>query len=42
MAPKGVKVIASNRRARHDYLVLDTIECGLVLAGSEVKSLRDA
>ena len=28
--------------ARHDYLVLDTIECGLVLAGSEVKSLRDA
>ena len=42
MAPKGVKVIASNRRARHDYLVLDTIECGLVLVGSEVKSLRDA
>ena len=42
MAPKGVKVIASNRRARHDYVVLDTIECGLVLAGSEVKSLRDA
>ena len=29
-------------RARHDYLVLDTIECGLVLVGSEVKSLRDA
>jgi SsrA-binding protein len=42
MAPKGVKVVASNRRARHDYLVLDTIECGLVLVGSEVKSLRDA
>jgi SsrA-binding protein len=42
MAPKGVKVIASNRRARHDYLVLDTIECGLVLVGSEVKALRDA
>ena len=42
VAPKGVKVIASNRRARHDYLILDTIECGLVLVGSEVKSLRDA
>src|SRR5262245_2109598 len=42
VAPKGVKVIASNRRARHDYIVLDTIECGLVLVGSEVKSLRDA
>ena len=41
MAPKGVKVVASNRRARHDYAVLDTIECGLALVGSEVKSLRD-
>jgi len=32
--------IASNRRARHDYAVLDTVEAGLVLTGSEVKSLR--
>lgn len=42
VTPKGVKLIASNRRARHDYSILDTIECGIVLVGSEVKSLRDA
>ncbi|MGD2050871.1 MAG: SsrA-binding protein SmpB [Acidimicrobiia bacterium] len=34
------KVVASNRRARHDYEILDTFECGIVLVGSEVKSLR--
>lgn len=34
------KVVASNRRARHDYEIVDTIEAGLVLEGSEVKSLR--
>lgn len=34
------RVIASNRRARHDYEIIDTTECGLVLQGSEVKSLR--
>ena len=33
--------IAKNRRARHDYTILDTYEAGLVLTGSEVKSLRD-
>ncbi|MCG8920048.1 SsrA-binding protein SmpB [Actinokineospora sp. PR83] len=32
--------IASNRKARHDYLVLDTVEAGVVLVGTEVKSLR--
>jgi SsrA-binding protein len=36
----GHKVIASNRRARHDYSILDTYEAGLVLVGTEVKSLR--
>lgn len=36
----GVLVAASNRRARHDYEILDTLECGMVLRGSEVKSLR--
>ena len=41
MAPKGTKVVATNRRARHDYDVLDTFECGIVLSGSEVKSIRD-
>ena len=34
------RVAAQNRRARHDYLIEDTLEAGLVLAGSEVKSLR--
>jgi SsrA-binding protein len=37
---QGVKVIARNRRARHDYHVEDTVEAGLVLTGTEVKSLR--
>ena len=36
----GRKVIASNRKARHDYTVLDTYEAGIVLTGTEVKSLR--
>lgn len=36
------KVLVENRRARHDYFVEDTLEAGLVLQGSEVKSLRDA
>src|ERR1700712_1891747 len=37
----GRKLIAQNRRARHDYEVLDTYEAGLVLQGTEVKSLRE-
>jgi len=37
----GDRTVASNRRARHDYDILDTFECGIVLQGSEVKSLRD-
>ena len=42
MAPKpqGVKVVATNRRARHDYEILETIEAGIALVGTEVKSLR--
>lgn len=39
--PGGLKVVASNRRARHDYEILDTFEAGMVLHGSEVKSLRE-
>ncbi|MCT9087286.1 SsrA-binding protein SmpB [Streptomyces sp. ASQP_92] len=34
------KLVAQNKKARHDYLVIDTYECGLVLTGTEVKSLR--
>jgi SsrA-binding protein len=37
---QGRKVIASNRRARHDYQIEDVVEAGLVLTGTEVKSLR--
>jgi SsrA-binding protein len=38
--PSGTKLIATNRRARRNYEVLETVEAGLVLRGSEVKSLR--
>jgi SsrA-binding protein len=37
---KGRKLIASNRKARHDYSILDTYEAGIALTGTEVKSLR--
>ena len=36
----SVKVIAKNKKARHDYFIEETYECGIVLAGTEVKSLR--
>jgi SsrA-binding protein len=36
----GVQVVCRNRRALHDYEIHDTLECGLVLTGTEVKSLR--
>jgi SsrA-binding protein len=39
-ADQGKKIIASNRRARHDYTIESTVEAGLVLTGTEVKSLR--
>jgi SsrA-binding protein len=37
---RGQKVVATNRKARHDYTIEDTYEAGLVLTGTEVKSLR--
>ncbi|HEY0640219.1 MAG TPA: SsrA-binding protein SmpB [Pseudonocardiaceae bacterium] len=40
MKEQGRKVIASNRKARHDYAIVDTYECGIALVGTEVKSLR--
>jgi SsrA-binding protein len=39
-AEHGTKIIARNRRARHDYSIEDVVEAGLVLTGTEVKSLR--
>ena len=40
MQERGQKVIVSNRKARHDYAILDTYEAGIMLQGTEVKSLR--
>ena len=37
---KGIKVAAVNRKARHDYFIEDTLECGIALTGTEVKSIR--
>lgn len=36
----GEKIIASNRRARHEYFILETLEAGIALHGSEIKSIR--
>jgi SsrA-binding protein len=40
--PDGKRIVATNRRARFDYEIVDTVEAGIVLVGPEVKSLRDA
>ena len=37
---KGTRQVAENRRARHDYFIEDTYECGIALVGTEVKSVR--
>lgn len=39
--PGDQSPVIENRKARHDYAILDTLECGMVLSGSEVKSIRD-
>ncbi|TDT17056.1 SsrA-binding protein [Ilumatobacter fluminis] len=41
-APEGTKLIASNKAARRNYAIDDTLEAGIVLLGSEVKSMREA
>lgn len=40
MKNKGTKIIATNRKARHEYFIEDTIEAGIALTGTEVKSIR--
>jgi SsrA-binding protein len=40
MKPTGTSILASNRKARHDFTIIDVVEAGIVLVGSEVKSLR--
>ena len=37
----GVKVIVTNRKARHDFAIVETFEAGIALMGTEVKSLRE-
>ncbi|MFZ2489398.1 MAG: SsrA-binding protein SmpB [Anaerolineae bacterium] len=39
-ASGGVKVLAANRKARHDYIIEESIEAGIVLTGTEIKSIR--
>jgi SsrA-binding protein len=41
MSKDGTKLVARNRKARHEYHILETLEAGMVLRGSEVKSLRE-
>jgi SsrA-binding protein len=41
MSRRGDQLVISNRKARYDYHVLDTFECGIVLEGAEVKSIRN-
>jgi SsrA-binding protein len=41
MSRRGDQVVITNRKARHHYFVLDTYECGIVLLGPEVKSIRN-
>ena len=36
----GIKIVATNRKARHEYFVLETFEAGIALQGSEIKSIR--
>lgn len=38
--PEGIKIVADNRRARHEYLFLETFEAGIVLTGTEVKAIK--
>jgi SsrA-binding protein len=38
---EGIKIICRNKRALHEYNIFDALECGIVLTGTEVKSLRD-
>ena len=38
---EGIKILANNRKARYHYTVLDTLECGIALRGTEVKSMKN-
>lgn len=40
MAKKEKKLVSNNKKARHDYFIEDTYEAGIVLTGTEIKSIR--
>lgn len=40
MGKEGIKVVAQNKKARHDYFIEETLEAGIVLTGTEIKSIR--
>jgi SsrA-binding protein len=40
-SPDGIKIVATNRKAYHDYHIVETVEAGIVLTGTEIKSVRD-
>ena len=42
MKSESVKVVARNKKANHDYFIIDTLEVGISLYGTEIKSIRDA
>ena len=41
MGEKSLKTVAENRKARHDYFIIESFECGIELVGTEVKSIRN-
>ena len=41
MAPEHVKVVSENRKAFHDYFVEERLEAGIILTGTEIKSIRN-
>ena len=40
MATDAIKIVAQNKKASHDYYILETYECGIVLTGTEIKAIR--
>ncbi|WP_047154334.1 SsrA-binding protein SmpB [Aneurinibacillus tyrosinisolvens] len=41
MGKEGIKVVAQNKKARHDYFIEETYEAGIILTGTEIKSIRN-
>lgn len=39
---KEIKIVSKNKKANHEYFIIDTLECGIVLTGTEIKSIRES